>query len=216
MHVHVGMPDPEAAIRAFIEKYRAGAEIVYGVRHDRDADSVLRRFTGSFFYKFMRLMGVRIVSDHSDYRLLSRRSIQAVARYEERNLFLRGVVADIGFRSEVVHFRVRKRPVGASRYSLMRLVSLALDGITSFSIVPLRIVTFVGIAVFVWSALMSLYVLWHVWRGDTIPGWAGITIPIYFLGGVQIIMTGLVGEYIGRIYKEVKARPRFIKDSELF
>ncbi len=206
----------EQAIHGFLEKYNQGADVVYGVRNNRLTDSYLKKGSALFFYKLMRLMGVKIIINHADYRLISRKVLDALSEYGEFNLFLRGIVADIGFRSAVVPFDVRKRFAGKSKYSLRKMASFALDGITSFSVVPLRLVTVAGLLVFIFSCLMSAFILLSVVRGKVVPGWASTVIPIYFIGGIQIIMMGLIGEYIGKIYQEVKARPRFIKDIELF
>jgi len=202
-------------IDTFLEKYRQGVHIVYGVRRRNDA-ALLKRFTSWFFYNLLELMGARIIKHHPDYRLVSRKALEAIAQYPEYNLFLRGIFVDIGYRSESVAFDVRRRAARTSKYGLKKMVSLALDGITSFSVVPLRIVTVIGFLIFMFSGAMSLFYLYEKFVGGTLPGWAGTVIPIYFLGGVQIMFLGLVGEYIGKIYKEVKARPRYLKDEELF
>ncbi|HLL74376.1 MAG TPA: glycosyltransferase family 2 protein [Pyrinomonadaceae bacterium] len=213
--IDADLQQDERVIETFVEKFRAGAQIVYGVRRAR-GDSLLRRATSSFFYNLMWLMGARIIKHHSEYRLVSRRAIDAVSEYREYNLFLRGIFADIGLRSEVIRFDVRRRAAGKSKHSFRKLAALALDGITSFSVVPLRLVTAAGALIFLFSCGMTLFYLYHKLRGNTPPGWAGTIIPIYFLGGVQIMFLGLVGEYVGKIYKEVKARPRYLRDEELF
>jgi polyisoprenyl-phosphate glycosyltransferase len=213
--IDADLQQDERVIETFVEKFRAGAQIVYGVRRAR-GDSLLRRATSSFFYNLMWLMGARIIRHHSEYRLVSRKAIDAVSEYREYNLFLRGIFADTGLRSEVVRFDARRRAAGKSKHSVRKLAALALDGITSFSVVPLRLVTAAGALIFLFSCAMTLFYLYHKLRGNTPPGWAGTIIPIYFLGGVQIMFLGLVGEYVGKIYKEVKARPRYLKDEELF
>ena len=213
--IDADLQQDEAVIETFLEKYAAGAHIVYGVRRGR-GDSYLKKATSGFFYSLMRLMGARIIKHHSEYRLVSRKAIDAIAEYREYNLFLRGIFVDIGYKSEIVPFTVRRRGAGRSKHGFGKLASLALDGITSFSIVPLRLVTVAGMLVFLFSVLMTLFYLYHKLKGHTPPGWAGTIIPIYFLGGVQIMFLGIVGEYIGKIYQETKARPRYIKDTELF
>ena len=213
--IDADLQQDERVIETFVEKFRGGAQIVYGVRRAR-GDSILKRATSSFFYNLMWLMGARIIKHHSEYRLVSRKAIDAVAEYREYNLFLRGIFADTGLRAEIVRFDVRRRAAGKSKHSLRKLAALALDGITSFSVVPLRLVTAAGAALFLFSCAMTIFYLYHKVRGNTPPGWAGTIIPIYFLGGVQIMFLGLVGEYVGKIYKEVKARPRYLKDEELF
>jgi glycosyltransferase involved in cell wall biosynthesis len=213
--IDADLQQDEAVIETFLEKFAAGAHIVYGVRRGR-GDSYVKKATSGFFYTLMNLMGARIIKHHSEYRLVSRKAIEAIAEYREYNLFLRGIFVDIGYQSEIVPFTVRRRGAGRSKHDFRKLASLALDGITSFSIVPLRLVTVAGMLVFLFSVLMTLFYLYHKLKGHTPPGWAGTIIPIYFLGGVQIMFLGIVGEYIGKIYQETKARPRYIKDTELF
>ncbi len=214
--IDADLQQDEQVIEIFLEKYRKGVHIVYGVRQRHDASAPLKRFASWFFYNLLNLMGARIIKHHSEYRLVSRKALEAIAQYPEYNLFLRGIFVDIGYRSEAVPFQVRPRSAGKSKHGLRKLLSLALDGITSFSVVPLRMVTGAGLLIFLFSCAMTLFYLLAKFTGRTPPGWAGTVIPIYFLGGVQIMFLGLVGEYIGKIYKEVKARPRFIKDEELF
>ncbi|HKP71342.1 MAG TPA: glycosyltransferase family 2 protein [Pyrinomonadaceae bacterium] len=213
--IDADLQQDEQVIETFLEKYRAGAHIVYGVRKGR-ADSYLKKATSGFFYNLMKLMGAKIIKHHSEYRLVSRKAIDAISEYREYNLFLRGIFVDIGYKTEIVPFQVRRRGAGKSKHDFRKLASLALDGITSFSVVPLRLVTVAGAGIFLFSVLMTLFYLYHKIRGHTPPGWAGTIIPIYFLGGVQIMFLGIVGEYIGKIYQEAKARPRYIKDTELF
>lgn len=207
----------EQAIPRFVQKHREGADLVFGVRNDRHGDSPFKKGTALVFYKLMQWMGVNIIKNHADYRLVSRKAIEALATYGETNLFLRGIFATMGFRVEQVSFDVKERHAGMSKYSFAKMLALAFNGITSFSVVPLRIVTAVGFLVFLVSTAMSLYVFYVAMVGDkAVPGWASTVLPIYFLGGVQLLSIGLLGEYIGRIYSETKARPRFIRDSELF
>src|SRR5258705_968207 len=214
--IDADLQQDEQVMDTFLAKYRQGAHVVYGVRRRHDTSAPLKRATSWFFYNLLGVMGARIIKHHSEYRLVSRQALEAIAQYREYNLFLRGIFVDIGYRSEVEQFDVNARAAGKSKHSLRKLASLALDGITSFSIVPLRLVTFTGALIFLFSCGMTLFYIYHKIRGHTPPGWAGTVIPIYFLGGVQIMFLGLVGEYIGKIYKEVKARPRFIKEEELF
>jgi len=213
--IDADLQQDEQAMDTFIDRYRQGAHIVYGVRRRHDQSGLLKRATSWFFYNLLSLMGARIIKHHSEYRLVSRKALDAIAQYGEYNLFLRGIFVDIGYRSETVVFDVRARALGKSKHGIRKLVSLALDGITSFSVVPLRLVTCAGALIFLFSCAMTLFYLYHKIMGHTPPGWAGTIIPIYFLGGVQIMFLGLVGEYIGKIYKEVKHRPRFIKEQEL-
>ena len=214
--IDADLQQDEEAMGAFIQKYRQGAHIVYGVRRRHDQSSPFKRATSWFFYNLLSLMGAPIIKHHSEYRLVSSKALDAIAQYREYNLFLRGIFVDIGYQSDTVVFDVKARAVGKSKHGFRKLASLALDGITSFSVVPLRLVTSFGALIFLFSCAMTLFYLYHKIMGHTPPGWAGTIIPIYFLGGVQIMFLGLVGEYIGKIYKEVKARPRFIKEEELF
>lgn len=214
--IDADLQQDEQVIETFLDRYQQGADIVFGVRRNHGSDSMTKRATSSFFYRLMNVMGIGIIRHHSEYRLVSRKALEAIAEYREYNLFLRGLFVDIGFRSEVVPFDVRRRSVGRSKHGFRKLASLALDAITSFSVAPLRLVTSAGVLIFLFSCAMTLFYLYEKLVGHTPPGWAGTVIPIYFLGGVQIVFLGLVGEYIGKIYKEVKGRPRYLKDVELF
>ena len=214
--IDADLQQDEHVIEIFLERFKAGAQVVYGVRRDRATDSLLKRGTSTFFYRLMNLLGVKIIANHSEYRLASRKALEAIAEYREYNLFLRGIFVDIGYPSEIVPFAVRRRGAGTTKHTFGKLMALALDGITSFSAAPLRLVTAAGALIFLFSGVMTLFYLYQKLRGYTPPGWAGTIIPIYFLGGVQIMFMGLIGEYVGRIYKEVKARPRYLKDTELF
>ena len=214
--IDADLQQDERVVETFLERFRAGAQIVYGVRRNYANESALKRVASSVFYRLMRLMDARIIPHHSECRLVSRKAIDAVAQYPEYNIFLRGIFVDIGFKSEIVPFDVRRREAGKSKHGFKQLVGLALDGVTSFSVAPLRLATVAGALVFLFSGVMALYYLWERLAGRTPPGWAATIIPVYFLGGVQIMFLGVVGEYVGKIYKEVKARPRFIKDEELF
>jgi len=214
--IDADLQQDEQVIEMFLEKYRDGSDIVYGVRRKSGEESAAKKATSWFFYHLMHAMGARIVKQHSEFRLVSHKALDAIADYQEHNVFLRGIVADLGYRSEIVLYDARRREEGRSKHGLRKLASLALEGITSFSVVPLRLVAITGALIFLFSCGMTLFYLYHKLMGHTPPGWAGTIIPIYFLGGVQIMFLGLVGEYIGKIYKEVKARPRFIKDEELF
>jgi glycosyltransferase involved in cell wall biosynthesis len=214
--IDADLQQDEQVIETFLERFRQGVHIVYGVRRRNDSSALLKRMTSWVFYNLLELMGARIIKHHSEYRLVSRKALEAIAQYPEYNLFLRGIFVDIGYRSESVAFDVRRRVAGKSKHGIRKLASLGFDGITSFSVVPLRIVTGFGFLIFLFSGAMTLFYLYEKFVGGTPPGWAGTVIPIYFLGGIQIMFLGLVGEYIGKIYKEVKARPRFIRDEELF
>jgi glycosyltransferase involved in cell wall biosynthesis len=214
--IDADLQQDERVVEVFLERFARGAQIVYGARRNYATDSFTKRAASSLFYNVMRLMDSRIIKHHSEYRLVSRKALDAVAEYPEYNIFLRGIFVDIGYRSEVVKFDVRRRAAGKSKHTFRKLSALALDGVTSFSVVPLRVVTAAGALIFLFSSAVALFYLYQKILGNTPPGWAGTVIPLYFLGGVQIMFLGLVGEYVGKIYKEVKARPRYIKDEELF
>jgi polyisoprenyl-phosphate glycosyltransferase len=205
----------EQAIASFVEKYKGGAEIVFGVRNDRATDPYLKKVGSQMFYRLMRGLGVRILADSPDYRLVSTKALNALADYQEVNLFLRGVFLDIGFKTATVPFEVRERFAGKSQYSFRRMLTFALDGITAFSVVPLRLVAIAGALIVLVSMCFALYALAVAVRGIEVPGWVSTVLPIYALGGFQILTLGVVAEYVGRIYTETKARPRFIKEEEL-
>jgi glycosyltransferase involved in cell wall biosynthesis len=205
------------ALPKFVAAYIDGADIVFGVRNDRAADTWLKRSTARAFYSLLRLMGVDVLRNHADYRLLSGRALAVLAEHTEPNPFLRAICSQLGFTTAVVHFDVSERQAGVSKYSLLRMLKLAIEGITSFSVVPLRAVSVLGMLVFGVSAVMGCYVLARALIvGDTVPGWASTTLPIYFLGGVQILSIGIVGEYVAQITVAVKKRPRYVVETELF
>lgn len=209
--IDADMQDDAAAIDQMVEQYIQGADIVYGVRDDRTTDTLFKRTTAHVFYRLMAFLGVDIVYNHADYRLMSRRAVEALKEFQEVNLFLRGIVPLIGFRSAVVYYKRSERFAGDTKYSLRKMLSLALEGVTSFSVTPLRIITSLGLLIFAFSMLMSLYVFSiKIFTNTAVPGWASTVLPIYLLGGIQIFCIGIIGEYIGRIYREVKARPRYI------
>jgi glycosyltransferase involved in cell wall biosynthesis len=209
--IDADMQDDPAALDQMVEQYSEGADIVYGVRDDRTADTFFKRTTAQGFDRVMSALGVDIVYNHADCRLMSRRAVEALKEFQEVNLFLRGIVPLIGYRSAVVHYRRSERFAGHPKYSTRKMLSLALEGVTSFSVTPLRIITALGLLIFAFSMLMSLYVLSiKMFTNTAVPGWASTVLPIYLLGGIQIFCLGIIGEYIGRIYREVKARPRYI------
>lgn len=208
--------DPRA-MADFVAAWRRGTEVVLGVRHDRDSDGWFKRSSAQLFYRLMNLMGVRVVAHHADYRLLGSRAMAALSEYGENNLFLRYICSQLGFRTEIIHFNVRPRRQGVSTYNLGRMLQLALDGIAPSSVMPLRLVAFTGLCVFLLSTVMGGYVLFQTLVvGDTVPGWASTTLPIYFIGGIQILCLGVIGEYVGQTLIEVKQRPRYHHDVELF
>lgn len=205
----------EQAIYAFLEKYRQGVDIVYGVRRDAGSAPISKKLGSSIFYWLMNSMGANVIKDHPDYRLISARVLDTLADYKEVNVFLRGIFVNMGFKSEVVEFDVRDRAAGETHYSWAKMMSLALDGITSFSVVPLRAIAVGGVLITLGAMAVAVFVVISAIRGDVVPGWASTVLPIYVLGGIQIVTLGLVAEYIGKIYAEVKQRPRFISEQEL-
>lgn len=204
-----GQDDPDA-MDAMVEEYAKGCEIVYGVRSDRSSDTFLKRSTAQGFYKFLKWMGVETVYNHADYRLVSSRVLEAFAGFEEVNLFLRGMFPLVGFRSTCVPYARKARLAGESHYPLGKMVALAVDGITSLSVRPLHLIVGLGIGI---AILSFLGVLWSVivaLTGNAVSGWASTVCIVCFIGGIQLICLGVIGEYIGKIYMEVKHRPRYI------
>ena len=200
------------AIDKMVDEYLSGSEIVYGVRCDRKTDTAFKRGTAQFFYKLMRAMGVDMVYNHADYRLMSRRALEGLSLFKEVNLFLRGLVPMVGFKYSCVEYSRKERLAGESKYPLKKMLSFAIDGITSLSVKPIRLITAFG---FIVSALSVIGIIWSVITaliGSTVAGWASTVSIVCFLGGVQLLSLGVIGEYIGKIYLEVKGRPRYIID----
>ncbi len=209
--IDADLQDDISAIPEMIRKFRdEDCEIVYGVRKKRDNDTAFKRSTALAFYKLMKLMGVNMVYNHADYRLMGRRAISALGEFEERNLFLRGIVPLIGYKSDCVYYDRGERFAGESKYPLRKMLSFAFDGITSFSINPIRMISTIGVLVCVFAFVMAIYAITQKLMGHTDAGWASIMCSVWFIGGLQLLGTGLIGEYIGKMYKEVKRRPRYI------
>lgn len=206
------LQDDINVVDKFVDKYHDGCDIVYGVRSSRKTDTVFKRGTAGMFYKFMRLLGVDIIDNHADYRLISKRALEALSQFKEVNLFLRGIVKQIGFKSDIVYYERSERFAGESKYPLKKMLAFAFDGITSFSVKPIRLVTVVGFLVFLVSIAMIIYTIVQTCLGNTEAGWSSLMCSIWFLSGLQIMALGIVGEYIGKIYTEVKARPKYIID----
>lgn len=204
------LQDDIDAIDEMIEKRRNGADIVYGVRNSRKKDSFFKRTTAQGFYRVMKLLGVDVIYNHADYRLTSRRVLDSLADYREVNLFLRGIFPLIGFKSDIVYYERGERVAGESKYPLGKMLSFAWDGITSFSVKPIRLVLNVGILILILSLLMILYSIIQKMLGNTVDGWTFIVCSLWLLGGIQMLSLGIIGEYIGKIYREAKARPRYL------
>lgn len=203
------LQDDIAVLGEFLDKYHDGCDIVYGVRKSRDTDTAFKRITAQGFYKFMHLMGVDVVYNHADYRLMSKRALEGLAEYREANLFLRGIVPLIGYRSDYVYYDRHSRFAGESKYPLSKMIAFAAEGITSFSVKPLRIISNLGIVISMLSIFGLLFALCSKLGGHTVPGWTTIVCSIWLLGGIQLFCTGVVGIYVGKIYKEVKNRPLY-------
>lgn len=214
--IDADLQDDVNAIEEMVDAYKKGSAIVYGVRSRRDTDTAFKRSTAEGFYKLMHLMGVDIVYNHADYRLLDRTVIEHLKTYKEVNLFLRGIIPLIGFSSTSVYYERSERFAGESKYPLKKMLSFAWDGITSLSITPLRMITAAGFLIFFATLVMSAWVLGvKLFSSEAVPGWTSTVLPIYFIGGIQLLSLGIVGEYIGKIYLETKERPRFIIEKSL-
>ena len=200
------------AIGEMVDEYAKGSEIVFGVRNDRSTDTWFKRSTARSYYKFLRGMGVDIIPDHADYRLMSARVLDALEGYGEVNLFLRGIIPQLGFKQSVVYYSRAEREAGTTHYPLSKMMQLAIDGITSFSVKPLRLITILGLIVAFLSFVGIIYVFASIIFGHTVGGWASTTCILCFVSGIQMISLGVIGEYIGKIYLETKHRPRYIVD----
>ena len=204
------LQDDIDAMDRMIDAYHEGCDVVYGVRSSRKTDSFFKRFTAESFYKLMKAMGVDIVFNHADYRLMSRRAVEGLSQFKEVNLFLRGIVPQIGYSWTTVEYERAKRFAGESKYPLKKMLSFAFDGITSFSVKPLRLILFLGAVIFALSLVMLLWTLIRWIAGATVSGWASLMCSIWMIGGIQLLALGVIGEYIGKVYSETKARPRYI------
>lgn len=204
------LQDDIEAIDQFIKKYEEGNEIVYGVRSSRKKDSFLKSRTAKAFYKIMSLMGAEIVPNHADYRLLGSKALEALFEFNEVNLFLRGIVPLIGYKSARVYYERKERFAGESKYPVKKMISFALDGITSFSIRPIKMISSLGIIFVVVSGIMLLYSLISYFTGHSVSGWASLITSIWAIGGLQLLAIGIIGEYIGKVFLETKSRPRYI------
>ena len=209
------LQDDINAIDGFLEKRAEGCEIVYGVRSSRKKDTKFKRGTAQGYYKLLSRMGVEITYNHADYRLMSKRAVQALGEFKEVNLFLRGLVPMLGFKTDIVEYERNERQAGESKYPLKKMMGFAIEGITSLSIKPIRFITFLGFFIFFISIIMLIKVLitWAI--GNAVAGWSTIVISIWAIGGLQLLSIGIIGEYIGKIYLETKARPKYIIEKNL-
>jgi glycosyltransferase involved in cell wall biosynthesis len=216
LSVDADLQDDIGVIPDMMREYSRGAHVVYGVRKDRSSDGFFKRATAQTFYRCISALGAESIYNHADFRLMSRRAVEALKDFREVNLFLRGIVPLIGFRSAIVYYTRSERFAGESKYPMRKMVALALDAVTSFSVAPLRFITGVGFIVFLLSGAMGLWTLWvKMFTDRAVPGWASTLLPIYLLGGIQILCIGVIGEYLGKVYQETKARPRYIIEKQV-
>ena len=201
------------ALDDFIESYQMGAEVVYGVRKDRDTDTFFKKTTATLYYKLLHCLGCKIITNHADYRLMSKKALEALSEYKEVNLFMRGLIPTMGFPSDVVYFDVKEREAGSSKYTLKKMMTLAIDGVTSLSIKPLRMITVLGFLACVFGTGMFIFVFVDWLRGNTIPGYATTLMTPLIMEGITLLSLGIIGEYVGKIYMESKERPRYIVDT---
>ena len=207
--IDADLQDDISVIAEMIDKFNDGCDIVYGVRNNRKTDGFFKRTTANAFYKLMKWLGAKTVDNHADFRLLSTRAVKALLQYEERNLFLRGIVTRLGYKTDCVYYARKKRMAGTTKYPFRKMLSFAVEGITSFSVKPLKMIMALGLFIIFCSLLAIAYVLVSFFGGQANAGWPSLMISIWFLGGVQLFSIGLVGEYIGKIYLETKKRPRY-------
>jgi glycosyltransferase involved in cell wall biosynthesis len=214
--IDADLQDDVNVIRSFVEKFWEGYDIVYGVRDKRDTDTFFKRNTALGFYSFMEKLGIKLVPNHADFRLMSRRALEELFKYKETNLFLRGLIPLVGFPSTKVFYNRKERLAGESKYPLKKMLAFALDGITSFSVAPIRIVSLTGFLATVISVIAAIYSLIQYLLGHTESGWTSLVLSIWFVGGLQLLGIGIIGEYIGKIYHEVKRRPRYAVEKDLY
>ena len=208
------LQDPPELIGKMVEKINKGFDIVYGARNKR-VDSIFKRYSAKLFYWIMKRMGVEIIPEHAEYRMITRKVLTAFLQYNEQNIFIRAIFPKLGFLSTIIYYDRPKRFAGETKYPLSKMISFGIDGITSFSIIPLRLFTFIGMVISIFSLLAIFWSMFAKIFGVTVTGWTSIVVPIYFLGGIQMIFLGVLGEYVGKIYMEVKGRPRFIIEKKI-
>lgn len=207
--IDADLQDDVSVIEEMIDKFHAGNDIVYGVRSDRSSDSFFKRVTAQGFYKVMAAMGVKTIYNHADFRLMSKRAVEQFSLYRETNLFLRGMMPLLGYQTDCVYYERKERVAGESKYPLKKMLALAFNGISSFSVKPINLITTSGIVIICMCFLAAVYALWSYFTGHVAAGWTSLILSIWFLGGVQLVSIGLIGQYIGKIYIEVKQRPRY-------
>ena len=207
--IDADLQDDIMVIEDMVDQYHNGFDIVYGVRKDRKTDTFFKRTTAQSFYKIMNMLGVKTIHNHADFRLMSKRALEELSKYKESNLYLRGIVPLIGYNTTSVYYSRKERFAGESKYPLKKMLALALNGITSFSIKPITLVFELGIISILIAIIMGIYSLNAYFQGEVVSGWTSLILSIWFLGGLQLMATGLIGQYIGKIYMEVKDRPRY-------
>lgn len=215
--IDADLQDDINAVYKMVDKYKnEDCQIVFGVRSKRETDTFFKKTTAQGFYKFMKLMGVDIVYDHADYRLMSKEALNSLSNYKEANVFLRGLVCDLGYKTDKVYYERNERFAGESKYPLKKMISFAFEGISSFSISPIRLISAIGIIMATFSLFATIYALISLAIGKALAGWTSLLISIWFIGGVQLLSIGLIGEYIGKIYLETKKRPKYIIEKSTF
>lgn len=207
--IDADLQDDIKVIEEMVDKYREGKDIVYGVRKERKTDTFFKRTTAQGFYKVMDMMGVKTVYNHADFRLMSKRAVEQFSKYEESNLFIRGMIPLIGYETDMVYYDRLERVAGESKYPLKKMLALAFNGISSFSIKPISMVMGLGVFIIFASVIAAIYAFMSYFMGNVAPGWTSLILSVWFLGGLQLLAIGLVGQYIGKIYMEVKHRPRY-------
>ena len=212
--IDADLQDDVDVIGTMVDYYNRGVDIVYGVRRERKVDTFFKKGTALAFYRLLRNLGGEIVYNHDDFRLMSRRTLLALMTFPERNLFLRGIVASMGYPSAVVYYDRKERFAGESKYPLKKMISFALDGITSFSVRPLRYITYLGLFFMLIAVFAIFYGLFSYVEGSALPGWTSLLVSMWFIGGAILLACGIIGEYVGKIYKEVKQRPRYFIENE--
>lgn len=208
--IDADLQDDINSIQEMVDKYLEGYEIVYGIRNNRNSDLFLKRHLSQFYYKLAKHLGVNGIYNHADFRLMSKKTVNVLKELKECNIYLRGLIPSLGFKSCCVYFSRKKRIAGSAKYNFFSSFALAIDGITSFSVKPLRLITILGFLCFFVAILMSIYSIFSYFYMKNVPGWASLFVSIYFLGGIQLFSVGIIGEYIGKIYKETKQRPKYI------
>jgi len=209
------LQDDIEVLDQYVQKYSDGCDIVYGVRSTRKKDSFFKKFTAESFYKIMNWMGVEIIYNHADYRLMSRRALNELEKFGEVNLFLRGIVPMIGLKTDIVAYERNERFAGRSKYPLKKMLAFAIDGVTSLSIKPIRFISVLGITLFFISIILLIYYTAGYFTGETVEGWATLVVSIWGIGGLHLLAIGIIGEYVGKIYLETKGRPRYIVEEFL-